>query len=128
MKSGGLGDGDETGDLIAPDAQALSDLARATSSVPVFENLDDIAHGETPSCHMPTPLEKSGQSMALMIYRAPWVAPFFEKRVALLAEKNQRKWLHSLRRGWRYCLRKTAKSGSIPGEATTLPTRSNLPV
>jgi hypothetical protein len=56
--------------------------------------------------------------MALMIYRALWVAPFLEKTVALFADKNQRKWLHSLRKGWLYCLRKTGKSGSIVGEAT----------
>lgn len=53
--AGSLGNGDQLGNSVTADAQALSDLASAAAGVPVFEYFDDIAHGETPSCHLATP-------------------------------------------------------------------------
>ena len=52
--------------------------------------------------------------MALLIYRAPRVAPFADKGLAPLADKTQQKWLHSLRNHRLYSLTKTRKSGFIP--------------
>lgn len=51
----GFGNGYELSDGFTPDAQALSDLTGTLTGMPMLENFDDIAHGETPSCHMATP-------------------------------------------------------------------------